>query len=153
MPEKEPRNDIREKRDQLLKAGWVDIKDGREEGRFLRYGGFDKKSNIIHAFYSGASTAGDEYGSFLVWNCKAFDRKLETGSDEKLRTTSETLTKEGWKVRTGVVTEVTLTNAGKEAGQNILVAIRRKEKDGSGTPFPSEDERKRVGGPSSLCSR
>jgi len=153
MPEEEPRNDIREKRDQLLQAGWVDIKDGREEGRFLRYGGFDKKSNIIHAFYNGASTAGDEYGSFLVWDCVAFDSQLKVGGVQELKTASELLRKEGWEIRMGVVTEITLENTRKEVGQNILVAIRRKENDFSGNPSPSGDERKKMGRPITPRSR
>lgn len=154
MKERGSGKEIQEKRDLLNKRGWVEIQDSREGGRFSKYAEFDSRSRFLQTIYNGASTAGDEYGTFLVWDSSIFEGQSKTGDDQELRVISELWRKGGWEVRMGVVVDITSDGSGKEISDAKLVAIKRKEDVSSGSSSPSGNMTKKVGGtPPSVCSR
>ena len=154
MKERGSGKEIKEKRDLLLKRGWVEVQDFREGGRFSKYAEFDGRSRLLHVFYNGGSTAGDEYGTFLVWDSSPFKGQSKIGDDQELRTALELWRREGWKViKMGAIIDIPSQGEGEEIRYNKLVAIRRKENDFSGNPSPSGDERKKMGRPITPRSR
>ncbi|MCL4354389.1 hypothetical protein M1349_02850 [Patescibacteria group bacterium] len=117
MSEKELKNNFQDKKNRLSRVGWVEMLDGREDGRFVISGEFNIRYSSF--LFEGVIADMDQYGHFLVWNSEKYLSETKIDQPEIISKRAIELRKEGWEVRNGIVNQ-----DGEEV--HSLVAIKKK---------------------------
>ncbi len=126
VSETELKNNFQDKRNRLSRVGWMEIRDGRENGRFVISGELDIRHSSF--LFEGVIANMDQYGHFLVWNSNRYQSEIQIDQPEIIAKKASELKKENWEVRTGKVRQ-----DGKD--RYSLVAIKKKIRH-SGRIYP-----------------